>query len=193
MVVASLCQWASNLSALVLHSITHSLSHSLNSSLPHTNAHCSSQTGCQSHLLWEKQQHCPLLARLTCHPDRMMSHLKNDHTEQLLTLALSHWFINLLWEKREDFFIVEWWIRVEGWCTFACPDSAISLTESLPLRACYWDIHFTSTGDSWWNSACVRDGPGPESLGEGNYLLWSLWNDMSLRDSFCYFDRREEE
>lgn len=134
--VASPCQSLSMLSALAFHPLTHSLIHSLTHLIDHSLTHCSNLTGTVGSTFLSKQQHCPLLVRVICHLVGMMFHLKNDCTEQFLTLTLSHWFINVLWEKRV-FFIEKWWIRVEGWCTFGRPDLAISLTESLPLRACY--------------------------------------------------------
>lgn len=142
--VASLCQSVSMLSALVLHSITHSLIHPLIQLL--TPSHKLQHPGQSiSPISLRKYQHCPLLAGLICHLSRLMSHLKNDCAEQFLTFTLSRWFINLLWERRSTsfisffFFIEEWWIKVEGWCTFGWPDLALSLTESLPPGACYWD------------------------------------------------------
>lgn len=91
--VASLCQSVSMLSALALHSITHSLIHLLTHSIAHSLTHCSSSTDSTdtvSPAFHSTQQHCPLLVRPIRHLDKMMSHLKNDYTEQFLTLGLSH-------------------------------------------------------------------------------------------------------
>lgn len=173
-------------------SLNHPFTRSLTHSTAHSPAHCSSQTGRPASLA--KYQHCPLLVGLISHLDRMMSHLKNDCTEQFLTLTLSHWFINLLWEKRKRFFYRE--TTDKGWrLMYFCLawlgyiSDWITATQGLLLR----HSHFTSARESQWNSACERDGAGLESRGEGNYPLWSLGDDMSLCDSFCYFDRREEK
>lgn len=110
------------------------------------------------------------MVQLIRHLNRMMSHLKNDFTDQFLTCALSHWFINLLWENRKGFIffcIEKLWTRVEGWCTFGWPDLVLSLTEWLPLWACYSD---TSAGDS-------------HEIGVAGemWLDWSPWGRVIIR------------
>lgn len=57
---------------------------------------------------------------------------------------------------RNIFFIEKLWIRVEGWYTFTWPDLALSLTESLPPRACYWDTAISQV--LWTHSETVLAG-----------------------------------
>lgn len=71
---------------------------------------------------------------------------------------------------------------------------AVSQAESLPLTACYWDTAIAQVLRIHSEIALVGEIElDVQSRGEGNYPLWSLGDDMSLCDSFCYFDRQEEE
>lgn len=192
--VASLCQSVSVLSALVLHSITHSLVHWLTHSIAHSLTHCSSQTGRQSHLSC-KTTTLPPFGRTNPSPGQDDVPLeKRLHRTISDTHPVSLIYKSSLGEKKEGFLVFLSQETVDkGWrLMYFCSawlgyiSDWITATQSLLPR----HSHFTSAGDSQWNSACGRDGAGPESRGEGNYPLWSLGDDMSLCDSFCYFDRR---
>lgn len=188
--VASLCQSASMLSVLVLHSITHSLIHSLIQLLT------ASRTA-------ERRYIRPVyLCKTPTLPPFGETYLSAGQTDVPLEKRLL-WTISdihsvpLIYKssvgEEKEFFIEKRRISVEGWYTFTWPDLALSLTESLPPRACYRDTAISQV--PWTRSETVLAGetrldwsPG----GEGNYPLWSLRDDMTLCDSFCYSDRREE-
>lgn len=121
------------------HAFTRSLTHSLIHSVAHSLTHCSTQTGRHFHISC-KITTLPPFGRT--HPSPGQDDVPLEkwlHRTISDTHPVSLIYKSSLGEKKDFFLIEKRWIRVEGWCTFAWPDLAISLSESLPLRACYWD------------------------------------------------------
>lgn len=195
--VASLCQSVSMLSAFALHSITHSLIHSIQLLTPSCTA-ATRQSISPAFLL--KTPTLPPFGRSSLSPGETdVPSEKRPLWTISDTVPVSLIYTSSLEEKRGfSFFLFLFFFenrRDKGWrltylwsAWLGSVSDWITATRSLLLRHSY----FTSAADSQWNSACGRDEAGLESPGEGNYPLWSLGNDMSLCDSFCYSDRREE-
>lgn len=136
------------------HSLTHSFTHCLTASLTHFS--------CFAAALLAKQQHCPLLVndQLTW---TATSHLK-PYCHGYLTLALSHSFMSLHYEAFFPLVHKEKWrlLQFGKACLSFISDWATASQGLLVRRG-----HFTSAGESQWNSASGRDVAGCESPREG--------------------------
>lgn len=186
--VASLCQAVSMLSAL--HSITHSLIHSL-MQLPTPSPYAAACLAVPPFFFVKNTNTAPFwrLFSVTCKdgsPSWKMTTLNNFQSQHRL-IDLYFFF-----ERRKSvfgFFIDMGWMVMYFWLVWiGSVSDRITAARSLLQK----HSNFTRAADSLWNRVCGRDEPRPESRGESNYPLWSLGDDMSPCDSFCYSDRRDE-